>query len=86
MESLQYCWEDFRRIFVLALFLFDIHMWYEKCGKIFCGFKVFKMASIINAGQYCYFSTVIQCLANNVAVRHLLSEHMMSIEHNNSKY
>ena len=44
------------------------------------------MAGIINTGQYCYFSTVIQCLANNVAVRHLLDEHMMSIEHDNSKY
>ena len=44
------------------------------------------MAGIRNSGQYYYFNSIIQCLANNPTIQHLLDEHILSVEEDDSKY
>ena len=44
-----------------------------------------KMAGIVNSGQYCYFSSLCQCLANNLALQHALQEHEDAVRNDPGK-
>ena len=39
----------------------------------------------MNSGQYCYFSSLCQCLANNLALRHALQEHEDAVRNDPGK-
>jgi len=43
-------------------------------------------SGILNSGQYCYFSSLIQCLSINLDVRQSLEEHLEAVEEDDSKF
>ena len=44
------------------------------------------MSGIINSGQYCYFSSLIQCLGNNPNIRAKVQEHADAVFGDSSRY
>ena len=44
------------------------------------------MSGIVNAGQYCYFNSLMQCFSNNLSVRGTLRQHGEAMEEEESKW
>ena len=44
------------------------------------------MSGIINSGQYCYFSSLIQCFGNNPNIRAKAQEHADAVFGDSSRY
>ena len=44
------------------------------------------MLGIVNSGQYCYFSSLIQCLGNNPNIRAKVQEHADAVFGDSSRY
>ena len=69
---------------LLKLWKFDTYL--QKVHQKVCGFKVITtMANIINGGQYCYFSSLVQYLSNNLEVCRVITDHMEEVETDESK-
>ena len=43
------------------------------------------MLGIVNGGQYCYFSSLIQCLSNSTMVQTKVQEHADAVANNPSE-
>ena len=44
------------------------------------------MSGIVNSGQYCYFSSLIQCFANSTTVRSKVQEHVDAVAEDASEW
>ena len=44
------------------------------------------MSGIVNGGQYCYFSSLIQCFANSTTVRSKVQEHADAVAQDASEW
>ena len=58
------------------------------CAHLFRGFeeKVERtMSGIVHGGQYCYFSSLIQCLSNSTMVRTKVQEHADAVANDPSE-
>ena len=44
------------------------------------------MSGIVNSGQYCYFSWLIQCFSNNPNIRAKAQEHADAVFRDSSRY